>query len=165
MRDASIGKLRRERWKHRQVEKRESTVERETWGWNERSAPLFLAWSRGRKCTKQNERERKKEYLILLKMNSNSTIWASYCSSAWEVRPNVEATVSYFDEFFCYILAFYIVWVYWCECSYWTLHYSKKKESISHYFYFLFAKHQIMSTSTYTGTLEVLKFLTSTPSA
>ena len=45
-------------------------------------APLFLARSRGKECGRQNERERKKEFSIALMMNSSSTVWASYCSSA-----------------------------------------------------------------------------------
>ena len=38
--------------------------------------------------------------LIALRMNISSTVWASYYSSAWEFRPNSEAGVSWFCEFF-----------------------------------------------------------------
>ena len=65
-----------------------------------RSTPLFLARSWGREHGKQNERERKKrEYLIGLRINSSSTVWASYCTKAWELWPFVKANVCCFCEF------------------------------------------------------------------
>jgi hypothetical protein len=50
-------------------------------------------------ANKMKERE-KKEYLIGLMMNSNSTVWANYYSSALELQLNVEAGVSCFGKFF-----------------------------------------------------------------
>ena len=46
------------------------------------------------------QERKKKEYLIPLRMNSSSTVWASYCSSTSDFRSNGEAAVRCFGEFF-----------------------------------------------------------------
>jgi hypothetical protein len=54
----------------------------------------------------RGSRERKKEYLISRRMNNCSLSWVSYCSSASDFRPNGEADVRCFGEFFV------IFWVF-----------------------------------------------------
>ena len=51
-------------------------------------------------------RERKKAYLIPLRVNSCSFTWASYCSSASEFHPNEEADAVCFAELFVIFLSF-----------------------------------------------------------
>ena len=85
-RDESIGELRRKRVPLRERLEAEMR-DRRRYSWREVEG-------------ENAERERKKEYLIALRMNSSSMVWASYCSSAWEIRPNVKTGVRCFCEFF-----------------------------------------------------------------
>ena len=66
----------------------------------------FLRKIEGENAADRGSREIRNKYLIHLRMNSCSLSWTSYCSSAWAVRPNGEAAVSCFGEFFAQIWLF-----------------------------------------------------------